>query len=193
MNVVHNEPCPCGSGKKFKYCCSLPFEIKKEEIQGIYNDLIELLKTNDIKLPNDLLNKELDWRIIVNKNYFIFSISSSKELQRIDDLVSRGLDPFPGLICQGEISSSIKLDKSKNANISNSQFNNIYVFNLGKDCTITMSNNTQTINTLELGEYSYVIELAYVISFGDEIIRSTVYEYLKELINNSIKSWRDKK
>jgi hypothetical protein len=69
---------------------------------------------------------------------------------------------------------------------------NLYSISLGPDSTIVLLDHTQTIITKELGQYKYKIDLAYIISFGNEITPTTVYGYVEDVIAYSISSWRQK-
>jgi hypothetical protein len=35
MKIGRNEPCPCGSGKKYKHCCGSPAAVVSDEIRGL--------------------------------------------------------------------------------------------------------------------------------------------------------------
>ena len=51
MQVTHNQPCPCGSGKKYKHCC-----MPKQKL-GIFD-----------RLYNYFLNDITNWRDAVDFN-----------------------------------------------------------------------------------------------------------------------------
>jgi hypothetical protein len=68
--VGRNDPCPCGSGKKFKKCCLNKLESKKE-IQGALNQ-------ETYKGPVDSLRKKI--RIFMEKGNFKASFQSAISL-----------------------------------------------------------------------------------------------------------------
>jgi hypothetical protein len=53
-----------------------------------------------------------------------------------------------------------------------------------------ISDYKQSIKTNELGIYSYAIGLAYIISFGNEIVKDNLYDYLDGLVAYSVEKWR---
>ena len=60
--VGRNDPCPCGSGKKYKKCCLNKSESNKE-IQGVVNQ-------KAVKEPVDSLREKI--RIFMEKENFIW-------------------------------------------------------------------------------------------------------------------------
>jgi hypothetical protein len=79
--VGRNDPCPCGSGKKFKKCCLNKLESKKE-IQGALNQ-----RTG--KVPGDSLREKI--RIFMEKGSFKASFQSAISLYW--NTTEEGLDP----------------------------------------------------------------------------------------------------
>lgn len=58
MKTGRNEPCPCGSGKKYKKCCINKFDKQQSELE---NDIYE--KTSHQELSNLKSNPEL-WAML---------------------------------------------------------------------------------------------------------------------------------
>lgn len=122
----------------------------------------------------------------------MFAILSDAEMLRITTLLGSGINPFPGLITANSSGAAFGLDKSRNVSIENCKVENMVSIALGKDCSIMVSNHLQSINTIELGQYQYTVELAYIISFGEEINRANMYEFLADLVSYSVTQWRSK-
>jgi hypothetical protein len=79
--IGRNDPCPCGSGKKFKKCCLNRLESKKE-IQGAVNQ-------KAAKVPGDSLREKI--RIFMEKGNFKSSFQSAISLYW--NTTEEGLDP----------------------------------------------------------------------------------------------------
>lgn len=125
--------------------------------------------------------------------YFILAFVDAVERERIQKLTEKGYHPFPGLIkphTGNSVSVAFKLANSRNVLIQANTVKNLFSFSLGKDCTLILRDHKQSINTKELGIYEYTINLAYIISFGDEINSDNLYDYVEDLIAYSFKQWR---
>jgi hypothetical protein len=109
---------------------------------------------------------------------------------RINEYRSKRFDPFPGLITFGNLGSAFRVEKSRYMLIQSCSVENAYALSLGNDSTIIMVDHKQSIKTQELGRVEYHIPLAYIVSYGDEINKATVYEYFEGLIAYSINMWR---
>jgi hypothetical protein len=79
--VGRNDPCPCGSSKKFKRCCLNKLESKKE-MQGAVNQ-------KAAKVPGDSLREKI--RIFMEKGNFKSSFQSAISLYW--NTTEKGLDP----------------------------------------------------------------------------------------------------
>ncbi|MHA2033313.1 MAG: hypothetical protein ACW99Q_28410 [Candidatus Kariarchaeaceae archaeon] len=67
----------------------------------------------------------------------------------------------------------------------------MFSFSLGKDCSFILHCFKQIITISEnITQYDYFFDLAYVISFGDEITQQKLLYFLEDLIAYSIKYWR---
>lgn len=188
--VNRNDPCPCGSGKKYKSCCLIT-EIDEHQLKQIFDGLIANVRREPrIFSPPILDHNSLSWLPILTENYLMFAILSDTEMLRMTTLLGSGVNPFPGLISISSLGAAFGLDKSRNVLIQNCTVKNMITIALGKDCSIIVSNHLQSINTIEFGQYQYVVELAYIVSFGEEINRANMYEFLADLVSYSINEWR---
>ncbi len=79
--VGRNDPCPCGSGKKFKKCC---LSRQEEAQQGIGHDRLQEME------QQERLRKKLDKDVMTG-----FELLFSQDFARAERLASRLLESFP--------------------------------------------------------------------------------------------------
>ena len=141
--------------------------------------------------PAVLSRDPINWAIIPGAGFLLVAFLSEQEENRIQDLIERGFDPFPGLITQDpDARSAFSMENSRNIVLQHTEVENAYSISLGPDSTIILQEHRQIITTNELGRYEYTVALAYLISYGDEIYPSSVYDYLEDLIAYSISLWK---
>lgn len=140
--------------------------------------------------PDVLKHHQLSWVTISPSEYLMVVFLNPGDENRIKEYTSKRFDPFPGLITQGNQGSAFRVEKSRYMIIQSCSVENAYALSLGSDSTIIMANHKQSINTGDIGQVEYHIPLAYIISYGDEINKATVYEYFEGLIAYSINMWR---
>lgn len=140
--------------------------------------------------PKVLSLKPVSWVTISPPEYLMVAFLNPGDENRINELISKRFDPFPGLITLNNQGAAFRVEKSRNMLIQDSKVKNSYTLSLGVDSTIIVSNHTQSIKTKELGQIEYHIPLAYIVSYGHEINKATVYEYFEGLIAYSINIWR---
>lgn len=179
------------------------------------NDLIEVFKKLDPKFEsqerlNDILNRrfvrihqkikqelpfvlskeKLEYSMIFAKQYFLLAFLNEDEKLRIQKMSEKGYYPFPGLIAEEASSpSAFRLEGSKYNFIVKNTVNNMFSLSLGEDSTVILCEHTQSINTAELGKHTYIVPLAYIISFGKEINHGNMYDFLEDLIAYSVDKW----
>ena len=166
-----------------------------EEIHKVIAEkLIDVPKLVKDKFPEVLKQERLNWATFNDEKYFIIVFLAKDEEKRIKKLTQNNLHPFPGLITTEEkIPSAFRFQNSYNIYLEGNTVNNAYTISLGTDCTISLVNHTQSINVKELqGVYNFRVNLAFIISFGQEITKSNYGEFLREIISYSIKQWRRK-
>jgi hypothetical protein len=71
MKIGRNDPCPCGSGKKYKHCCLSPASVVSDELHSLLEGQ--------------------DFDSIEDTQAVVGDFMSSKNLQEQDDF--RGLSP----------------------------------------------------------------------------------------------------
>lgn len=142
--------------------------------------------------PNILLKSGVSYYELETNDYLLLVFNDEDERQRIDELSKMGYHPFPGLIAEGSSSmpAAFKFEKSRNIYLRGSSVQYMYSLDLGKDSSIILCEHEQIIRTPELSDYRYVVDLAYLISFGEEINPVNKYDFIDELITYSIKQWR---
>jgi hypothetical protein len=82
--------------------------------------------------------------------------------------------------------------------MENSQYNIIhnvrimggYSFTLKKDSSFILQNFYVNVSSKEIGNVEYTIDLAYILSFGDNINKINFYNYLENLVFYSLNLWR---
>ncbi|MEW6182273.1 MAG: hypothetical protein AB1500_03740 [Bacillota bacterium] len=162
---------------------------------------IEQILTLKIKSAPDEVKKSFPKVLQKNPLYWIaFSSDSFFSLIFLNDIyknitldrMSKRLDSFPGLILDSEkkAPAAIKIDNSKSMWVGNCTVKNMYSFDLGKDSTVILENHLQYVKFNNSEDYEYKIDLAYIISFGNEINVSNLPQYFEELLTYSIMKWR---
>lgn len=143
--------------------------------------------------PLVLSNPKVSWIVLSPPNYFMLVFVDEYGIKRALELKGKNYNPFPGLIKDNPaMAAAFRLNQSKNVFMAGCNVENLFSFDLGQDSSVIISDHHQSINIIELGKYEYKIELAYIISFGDEFNNSNILEILEELITYSIKQWRPK-
>lgn len=129
--------------------------------------------------------------IISEPEYLIVAFLTAEEEKRFNECVSKQIDPLVGLITTGPEKAAFRIDKAKYAIARSCSVTNKFSLSLGPDSTIVLEDHHQIIQTADIGTVSYILPLAYVISYGDDIDHATVYEYLEGLVAYSTNMWRE--
>jgi hypothetical protein len=166
------------------------------------NQLKEIVEKRLIKAPQEAKRKfppvlqgyQVNWTFADTERFFLLIFFDMAGFKRMKELSNKGYHPFPGLINEKDdpAPSAFRFEKSRNTFISGCSVENAYTLSLGKDSTVIICNHHQSLTTPELGHYQYTVDLAYIISYGDEINRGNLLEYLDSLITYSIHEWRYK-
>lgn len=117
---------------------------------------------------------------------------TAEEEKRFNECVSKRTNPFVGLITTEPKGAAFRVEKAKYTTLKSCTVTNSFGFSLGPDSTILLEDHHQTVQTTDIGTVSYTVPLAYIISYGDDIDRATVYEYLEGLVAYSTNMWREK-
>ena len=67
-----------------------------------------------------------------------------------------------------------------------------FAFSIGKDCTLIVEQLRQSI-MIENKKYQYDVDLAYVLSYGDEIKKENLLDYVNDVVSYSFEMWRKSK
>lgn len=159
----------------------------KEIIEQRFTQAPAIIKKS---FPDVLQNSPISWITLSPPDYLMVVFLNPGYENRIKEYTSKRYDPFPGLITLENKGAAFRVDKSRNMLIQSCTVNNSYALSLGSDSTIILSNHKQSIKTQELGQVDYDIPLAYIVSYGDEINKATIYDYFDGLIAYSINIWR---
>jgi hypothetical protein len=171
------------------------------EIQE-FNKVIKIVDDRLVRIAPEaknvlptILQGKMDFFTFLNDSYFALFFVDDADKDRIRDLRDRKIQPFPFLVKPKEIvaGSAFSFDKSKFVWLEKCVVKNMFSLTLGKDSTVILVDHKQIINTKELGNYEFLVKLAYVISFGEEINRENFFVALEDLIAYSLKSWANKK
>jgi len=141
--------------------------------------------------PPILSKPNLHWLVFSSDAFFLLVFVDNMDMDRIQGLLAKGFDPFPGLFAPNEsVGAAFGVQGSRNLLIMNCAVELSFGFRLGPNSTMIISDYKQSIKTNELGIYSYAIGLAYIISFGNEIVKDNLYDYLDGLVAYSVEKWR---
>ncbi len=142
--------------------------------------------------PEVLKTVSSTWFAVPEEAYFILAVVSEGEVDRIKELRAKGMAPFPGLISPSGIeNTAFNLDGQRDVLMRDCEAENVYSFHLGSDAAVIVENHRQSLETPELGSYEYHVELAYLLSYGEEVTPDTVLEHLEDLVALSISLWGD--
>jgi hypothetical protein len=120
--------------------------------------------------------------------YCILAIVTKDELKKLKALVKNGESPFPYLVKPKNVRKpvAIAFTKSRYALVDHVSVKDMFSFSIGEDCTIILNSFTQVVTISKDVDYDYTIDFAYLISFGEEITKNNLSEFVEELIAYSI-------
>ncbi len=156
----------------------------------IQRHLSQWIKDIKQKLPEVLTREPAYWATITEPEYLMIVFLTPQDQKRIKESMSKGQNPFLGLITTSGGPAAFRLEKAKSMTIDNCRVNNSFTFSLGQDSTAILINHQQSIETKEIGQVSYIVSLAYILSYGDEINNANVYDHLDGLLAFSETIWR---
>jgi len=169
-------------------------DLTKDIHKIISEKLIDVPDSVKEKFPSVLKQDKLSWLSYKDEGYIILAFLGEDEEKRIKKLSKKNYHPFPGLVNnKRETPSAFRFENSFNIYIEGNTVKNAYTLSLGENCTIALVDHNQIINVKEFGgEYSFVVNLAYIISYGSEINKYNYDQYLREIISYSINQWRER-
>lgn len=131
--------------------------------------------------------------IVSEPQYLMVVFFTEKEEKRFMKCITLQTDPFVGLITTGSEKATLRADKARYVTVRSCTIgNNFFGFSLGSDSTILLEDHHQIIETADIGKVSYTVSLAYIISYGEEIVQSTIHEHFDCLVAYSMNMWREK-
>jgi len=166
-------------------------ELNQNRVNEIINILFSSILDKEKKLPNFIYKSPIVTVGFLTDSYFILSFLDKENAEKSKLFREKGFNPFPFLIKPKNISakSIVSVDHAIDGHFQNTKFINAYSFDLGKDSTFILQNHTVRVESKELGRIEYIINLAYVISFGDNINFVNFYDYLENLVFYSMNLW----
>lgn len=127
--------------------------------------------------------------------HFILNFADEEAFERINRFIARGFHPFPCFIVDENMIPSpptlFKLENSRNVMLENIAVAQAHSVLLGKDSTLVVNNHKQICH-IDSEVFDYVIDLAYIISFGYEIDGFNYFHFLDDLIAYSMKQWKSR-
>ncbi|MBU2622116.1 MAG: hypothetical protein KKD92_07360 [Proteobacteria bacterium] len=141
--------------------------------------------------PAVLKQERVSWATISELDYLMVVFLTAEDEKRVNECISKRLNPFLGLITTGPQGAAFRVEKSRYMTIKGCNVSNSFALSLGPDSTILLEDHHQLIETNDIGTLTYTVPLAYIISYGDEISHATIYEYLEGLIAYSTNMWRE--
>lgn len=168
--------------------------------QSEYQRLLSLAKGSLIEAPEEikkslppiLSRSDITPFFYDGEFYFILTFVTNGEAKRLKAIVRRLENPFPYLVKPKVVKKpvAIAFNKSRYSLIDHVSVKDMFAFSLGKDCTIILNAFKQAVSIDKNTEYEYTIDLAYLISFGDEITKNNLSKSMEDLIAYSIQHWR---
>ncbi|OGC21373.1 hypothetical protein A2291_07755 [candidate division WOR-1 bacterium RIFOXYB2_FULL_42_35] len=141
-------------------------------------------------LPEILHNKEFVYLFYATPQYLVVSFLSQENRGKVDEFIRKGYEPFPGLIArQNKVQSAFDFNNSKNCSVIGCNITDMFSFAKGKDSTILLQDHVQNINTKD-ANWSYKIDLAYIIFFGEEIDETNYLDFLQQVVAFSLSRWK---
>lgn len=144
-------------------------------------------------LPQILFKPDVDCFLYLTDAYFILALVDMDAKTRFKKLEKKWGEPFPFLIKPKQTPSSmatfIHLEKTQKGLLDHNSVKNAFALSLGKDCTVMLWNHKQSMETRQV-ILEYVVDLAYIISFGDQINLRNCPTFLEDLIAFSLKQWK---
>jgi len=152
--------------------------------------LVKIPKKLKEPFPSILKQEQLSWATISEKDFLMVIFISADDKERISKNIKDNLNPFVGLITTEKVGAAFRVENSRYMYVNNCSVNNSYAISLGPDSTIILENHKQSILLENIGNVSYTIPLAYIISYGNEIDHASIFEYLDGLVAYSTNQWR---
>ena len=166
--------------------------IDEERLNSILKRLFVVPPDLEDILPPILLQKSVSIFRLLTNSYFILAFFDEEGKKRTMKYMEEKNHPFPTLFAPEIVPTSIafSFENSKNILLKGNTVINMFSLSLGKNTTIILQDHKISVKTEVFGNFEYTIDLAYIISFGDEIDISNFYNYLNDLITYSFTKWR---
>lgn len=144
-------------------------------------------------VPPILLRKDLDFFSKTTSEYFLFVCLDNEKRALIEQRQKDNGDPFPHLITTYKVKKHMfTVDKAMNIAVGEMTLDvrSGHAFYVGKDSTLLLYNIRQKGIDKILGEFHYDIDVAFIISFGEEIRQYNLLDFFEALIAYAFKIWK---
>lgn len=159
----------------------------------VRNNLVNAPSEIKLKIPRVLSSTELTVFIFKTNDYFILAFLNPKEKERVISAETKKEHPFFALIKPPKIDAPVFFnldDGTRNTYVGKMTLKDGFAFSIGKDCTLIIEELRQSVLIKGDKRYEYEIDLAYLVSFGNEINEENILDYLKDIIAYSFEVWR---
>jgi len=134
-------------------------------------------------LPEIFHKNDVIWSVFNYNATYILCFFSETNNERVEDFQKRGLGAFPTLITENAEEAGFKiLSNVKNTFIHKSITYNRFSFYLEQDTTLIICEYKISVDTTDVGLLEYTIDLAFIVTLGDEITEDNFCDYLEDLI-----------
>lgn len=144
-------------------------------------------------VPPILLREDLDFFSKITSEYFLFVCVDKEKRALIEQRQKKSGSEFPHLITTYKVKKHMfSLDKAKNTAVGEMTLDVGlgYAFYVGKDSSLLLYNLRQKGTDKILGEFQYDVDVAFIISFGEEIRQYNVVDFFEALIAYAFKIWK---
>ncbi|HEX2964686.1 MAG TPA: hypothetical protein VHO84_02820 [Syntrophorhabdaceae bacterium] len=141
--------------------------------------------------PLILRTDEVISTVISQPDHLIVAFFTRKGAARVKSDIAREIDPLPGLITTGKEKAACRIKEAIHVTVRSCAVSNSFTFSLGQDSAILLEDHHQVFETEDTGLVSYTIPLAYILSYGNSITPSNIYDYLDRLIQYSVNYWTE--
>lgn len=166
-------------------------EIDVEEVRSVINRrIVSPPSSRKYLWPKVVQDQEPHWAHYYENGRFLLYFLDYNLLRIQNQFQNTKYGPLPGLFTTSDKDRCMtRLEGSTNIFLRSNYCPEMYLLNLGQDCTITVQEHPIQLTIPSYGQLSYQIPLAYIITTGQTIAPFDVCQKLDELVAYSIKSW----
>jgi len=144
-------------------------------------------------VPPILFQEDLAFYTKMTTNYFIF-VCTSPQKRAIFETMEKAIGtPFPHLITTHKTKKHMfYVDRARNTAIGKMTLDvgPTHSFYIGRDSTLLLYDIRQKGIDKKLGDFQYDIDVAFIVSIGDEIRYDNLLVFFESLIAFAFKTWK---